>query len=391
MTKPDSALDRAHALLARFPLVDAHNDLPYVIRRRTGGDVPAFGLERRQQRGDTDIPRLREGRVAAQFFAAFVPTDMANPGTVTLEQIDIAREIAAAHPEAFLPGRRAADVARARRLGRIASFITVESCVGLEGSLAPLRIWHAAGVRLVTLCHNETLDWIDSATDPARHGGMTDFGRAVVAELNRLGIIVDLAHTSHAAQHAILDVAEAPVVFSHGNAFALCDHPRNIKDDILDRLRASGGLAMATFVPTFINQQSYDWVRPLQNGHGKAPPTQDVDAAIAESSRRRGPWPRATLAQLCDHIEYMAARIGHRHLGIGSDFYGGPVPDGLEDVSRFPHLFAELIRRGWGDDALAGLAGGNFLRVFRAVERKARELAATRPVPAHGRQSNVQP
>ena len=372
-----AALARVHRILDKAPLIDAHNDLPIIIRHRADCNVRAFDLNRSHQGYDTDIPRLRQGRLDAQWWAAFVPTRVAKPGLVTLEQIDIALQIAAAHPDVFLPATRASDVARAKRAGKIASFVTVESGVGLENSLSPLRVWYAAGVRLMTLCHNETLDWIDSATDEARHGGLTAFGVEVVAEMNRLGMIVDCAHTSHAAQHKILDVSRAPVVLSHMNASSLCNHPRNVADDILDRLGTNGGIAMVAFVPSFISQELRDWQRPMTDPFGKAPPGADRAALIERHARKAGPAPRANLEQLCDHIQYMVARAGVDHIGIGSDFFGGQVPDGLEDVSKFPDLLAELVRRGWSDGAIAKIAGGNFLRVFRAVERTARTLQKT--------------
>lgn len=371
------ALARVDRILDRSPLVDAHNDLPIIIRHRANCDVRAFDLRRSHQGYDTDIPRLKQGRLDAQWWAAFVPSRVRNPGLVTLEQIDIALQIAAAYPDVFLAATRSSDIARAKRVGKIASFVTVESGIGLENSLAPLRVWYAAGVRLMTLCHNETLDWVDSSTDAARHDGLAAFGCDVVREMNRLGMIVDCAHTSNAAQHKILDVSRAPVVLSHMNAFTLCNHPRNVADDVLDRLAANGGMAMVTFVPPFISQELRDWQRPMTDPHGKAPP--DADGAELSNAhvRKAGPAPRATLEQLCDHIDYMVARAGIDHVGIGSDFFGGPVPDGLEDVSKFPALLAELVRRGWSDGAVEKIAGRNFLRVFRAVERTAKTLQAT--------------
>src|SRR5579859_2697674 len=258
----DKALAQASALLARVPLLDAHNDLPWVIRidSQARGDVVAYDLARVHQQGDTDIPRLREGLVGAQFWAAFQPTATPHPARTALEQIDLIRRMEEAHADVFLPARRAADVAKARRAGKIASFIAVEGGVGLENSLSPLRIWHAAGARLMTLCHNESLDWVDSATDAPRAGGLNAFGRAVVGELNRLGMVVDCAHVSHEGQQRVLDATAAPVVLSHSNALALCDHPRNAHDDVLTRLKSNGGLVMATFVPGFISQDLRDWL-----------------------------------------------------------------------------------------------------------------------------------
>jgi membrane dipeptidase len=378
MTKADAALAKAHELLARFPLFDGHNDLPFSIRRHADGDVKAYGLDRVHQESDTDIPRLVEGKVAAQVFAAFVPTSVPDPVRFTLEQIAIALDIEAVHPDVFLPARRPSDIARARRAGKIASVISVESAVGLGGSLSPLRVWHAAGVRILTLCHNETLDWIDSATDDARHDGLADFGRAVVAECNRLGIMIDLAHASPKAQHAVLDATRAPLLWSHSNAFALCDHPRNVPDDVLDRVRANGGVVMATFVPNFISRQSHRWMSPLQI-HGKTRPGLDIDAAVTAKAKADGPWPRGSIGELCDHIQYIVGRTGLAHIGIGSDFYGGPNPPDLADATRFPHLIAELVRRGWSDAAIGKIASGNILRVWRQVESRAKALAATEP------------
>lgn len=380
MTTASQALEQARDLLRRVGLVDGHNDLPYVIwSGPSRGNVRAFDPSRVHQEHDTDLPRLRDGGVAAQFWAAFLPTQSAHPGRTTLELIDVIQQLSEGYPDTLLAARSAADIGRARRLGRIASFLAIEGGVGLENSLAPLRVWHAAGARLMTLCHNETLDWVDSATDAPRHGGLTAFGRQVVLELNRLGMIVDLAHVSHDVMRQVLDITRAPVVFSHSNAFSLCDHPRNVPDDVLDRLRANGGLVMATFVPTFVSQDVRDWIRPFCDPWGKAPLTTLSGEGRPDMARRERP--RATLEQVCDHIEYLAGRVGPRHVGIGSDFFGGQAPAGLEHVGRFPHLFAALIRRGWSDGALAGLASRNLVRVFRQVEAVGRRLRRTEPPP----------
>jgi len=376
-------LDRARAFLDRVPLVDGHNDLPWVIRKSARGDVAAYDLRREHQESDTDIPRLRRGKVSAQFWAAFVPTWVAAPSRVTLEQIDIARRIATEHPDVFLLATAPGDVAAARAAGRIASFVTVESGVGLENALGPLRIWHAAGVRLFTLCHNETLDWIDSATDAPRHGGLTRFGRAVVREANRLGIVVDLAHAAPASMHHVLDETRAPVVWSHSNAFSLCDHPRNVPDDVLDRVRANGGVVMVTFVPEFVAQASYDFTREFK-AHGKTKPGVDAETAIGAKEHRAGRWPRGTIPELADHVDYLVRRIGAAHVGIGSDFYGGPTPEGLESVATFPAFVAELMRRGYSEAELAGIVGANVLRVMEDAQRIGAELSAREPVPVGG-------
>ena len=275
--------------------------------------------------------------VGAQFWAAFQPTNTPHPARTTLEQIDLIRRIEEAHPDVFLPARRAADYARAKAMGRIASFVAVEGGVGLENSLSPLRIWHAAGMRLMTLCHNETLDWVDSATDAPRNNGLNAFGRAVIGELNRLGVVIDLAHTSHDAMRRVLDVTEAPVALSHSNAFSLCDHPRNTPDDVLKRLKANGGIVMATFVPGFISQSLRDWLRRSRDGYGKAPVAADPKAQLAELETKHGSAPKASLEQVADHIVRLVETAGLDHVGVGSDYFGGASPIGLEDVSRFPY------------------------------------------------------
>jgi membrane dipeptidase len=382
----EQALTQARALLDRAPVFDGHNDLPWVIRqdRQARGDVIAYDLKRVHERGDTDIPRLREGRVGAQFWAAFQPTSAPHPARTTLEQIDLIRRIEAAHPDVFHPARSAADFLRARKAGKIASYIVIEGGVGLENSLAPLRIWHAAGARMLIPCHNETLDWVDSATDAPRHGGFNAFGRRVIAEANRLGMIVDGAHVSHDGIRQLLDVGEAPILLSHSNAFALCDHPRNAPDDVLRRLKANGGVVMATFVPGFVSQALRDWLKRSRDAHGKAPLASDPKAQMAEIEARNGPAPRATLAQVCDQIAYLVETAGVNHVGIGSDFFGGPQPVGLEHVGCFPDLFAELVRRGFSERDLAKISSGNVLRVMREVERVGEALRAAR-APAVGR------
>jgi len=381
----DNALAVARGVLERAPLFDGHNDLPWVIRTKAPrGDVIAYDLNRVHENADTDIPRLREGMVGAQFWAAFQPTGAPHPARTALEQIDLIRRIEDAHPDVFLAARRAADYARAKARGKIASFIAVEGGVGLENSLSPLRIWHAAGVRLMTLCHNETLDWVDSATDAPRNGGLNAFGRAVVGELNRLGIAVDLAHTSHEAMRRTLDVTEAPVFISHSNAFALCDHPRNAPDDVLRRLKTNGGVVMATFVPGFVSQLLRDWLRRSRDAYGKAPLAADPKAQFAELEASHGRAPKATLQEVADHIVFLVELAGVDNVGVGSDYFGGASPVGLEDVSRFPHLFAELVRRGFSERDLEKISSRNVLRVLRRIEKAGEALRKTRP-PAIGR------
>jgi membrane dipeptidase len=382
----DQALSKARALLARAPVFDGHNDLPWVIMhdKQARGDVRAFDLGRVHERGDTDIPRLREGGVGAQFWAAFQPTSAPHPGRTTLEHIDLIRRMESIHADVFFPARSAGDFARARRAGKIASYIVVEGGVGLENSLAPLRVWHAAGARMLIPCHNETLDWVDSATDVARHGGFNAFGRAVIGEANRLGMIVDGAHVSHEGIRRLLDVSEAPILLSHSNAFALCDHPRNAPDDVLRRLKDNGGVVMATFVPGFLSQALRDWLKRSRDGAPKAPLGSDPKAQMAELETRQGPAPRATLFDVADHVAYLVETAGIDHVGIGSDFFGGPQPIGLENVGCFPNLFAELLKRGFSEGDLAKIASRNVLRVMREVEEVGQRSSETRE-PALGR------
>lgn len=366
----DNAYAAALALLERAPLIDGHNDLPYVIRldRQARGDVAAYDLTKVHAEGDTDIPRMQAGKLAAQFFAAYVPPNHKRPAGFALAQIALMRDILKRHADVFRPGLAASDVATAKAEGRIALFMTIENGSAIDGELEALDAYYDLGVRLMTLCHNGTHEWCDSATDAPKHNGLSDFGKDVIRRMNRLGMVVDLAHVSPKVMHDTLDVSSAPVVWSHSNAFSLCDHPRNVPDDVLDRVAGNGGVVMATFVPDFISQASRDWHKPAKDQYGKTPEGTDYAKAEAEIERRAGPKPKATLPDYCDHLDYLAKRIGHDHVGIGSDFFGWINPDGLEDTSVFPALFAELIRRGWSESDLEKLAGGNTIRVLKAVE-----------------------
>lgn len=367
---PTDDAARAHALelLRRSPLIDAHNDLPWVIRLAGHlDDLEGYDLRQRHPETDTDIPRLQEGRVATQVLAAFLSTTIANPATVTLEQIDLVRRLEALYPDVFLPVRGPDDVTAAHAAGKIGSLISVEGTVGLEGSLAPLRCWHDLGVRLVTLCHNETLPWIDSATDRRDdgHGGLSGFGVSLIGEMNRIGLLIDLAHVAPHAMHKVLDVTTHPVTITHTCAAALVPHPRNTPDDVLDRIPANGGIVMATFVPEFLSREAWQAVRHFKDAYGKNRPglTKAEYRAVREACLAA--WPRSGIDHFCEHIEHFRSRVGEDHIGIGSDFYGGPNPPGLEDASKFPDLIAALVARGWSDGALAKLMGGNFLRVWR--------------------------
>jgi membrane dipeptidase len=356
------------------PFIDSHNDLPWVVRTSGNPDMARYDLMRVHAETDTDIPRLRAGKVATQNFAAYLPTLSPNPATVTAEQIDLILRMEELHADVFHPVRAPADVAKARKLGKIGSFVSVEGTVGLEGSLAPLRLWRKLGVSLVTLCHNETLPWVDSATDKpdAKHGGLSEFGRALVAEMNRLGLVIDLAHVAPHAMHKVFDTTRAPLMITHSNATALCNHARNTPDDVLARIPKNGGMIMGTFVPEFLNQSSLDAVRHFKDRWGKNKPgLTGSDYQNAREACLKG-WNQDGVAYLCDHLEHFRKHVGEDHIGIGSDFYGGPNPPGLEDASKFPFVIAELVRRGWGDKTLIKLMGGNFLRVWGDVLKAAK-------------------
>ncbi len=377
----DAALERARKLLRSTPLIDGHNDLPWAIREDTVAprDVARYDL-RGKTRGHTDLARLREGMVGAQFWSVYVPGEMRDSGyaRVQLEEIDIARRIVARYPDRLAPATTAEDVRREFKRGRIASFLGMEGGHAIENSLGALRAYHALGARYMTLTHNVTLDWADAALDTARHGGLTEFGREVVREMNRLGMLVDLSHVSPGTMSDALDVTEAPVIFSHSSARGLVEHGRNVPDSILARLEKNGGVVMVTFVPEFISREVAGWVA----AHDSL--AEQLETTVTDSAERKrqmdtwtaaNPRPRATLGQVADHIEHVRKVAGVEHVGIGSDFDGiDHVPVGLEDVSTFPALFAELIRRGWSDGDLRKLAGENALRVLRAAEATAARL-----------------
>ena len=383
----DNALAVARDVLKRAPLFDGHNDLAWVIRIDSAarGDVVAYDLTRVHERADTDIPRLREGMVGAQFWAAFQPTNAPHPARTTLEQIDLIRRIEEAHPDVFLPARQAADYARAKSVGKIASFIAVEGGVGLENSLSPLRIWHAAGVRLMTLCHNETLDWVDSATDAPRNGGLNAFGRAVVGELNRLGIVIDLAHTSHEAHApgARRDRSAGGFV-AFQRLFALrpsAQHARRRSQAAQGQRRPGDGDFRARLRLAAAARLAAPFARSSWQG-AAAPRIPRPSSPSLEA--KHGSAPKASLEQVADHIVRLVETAGLDHVGIGSDYFGGASPVGLEDVSRFPHLFAELVRRGFSERDLEKMSSKNMLRVLRRVETVGKSLRKTRP-PAIGR------
>jgi membrane dipeptidase len=376
----DAALRHARELLRRVPLVDGHNDTPWLVRedKTSHGAVELYDL-RKPGRHETDLARFRAGGVSAQFWSVWIPSVQTGSARLQLEQIDIARRMIAAYPEALVFATRASDIEAAHRAGKIASFLGMENGRALENSLGALRAYYDLGVRYLTLTHGRNTDWADSATDEPTHGGLTPFGREVVREMNRLGMLVDISHVSPMVMNQVLDVSEAPVIFSHSSAKALTDHPRNVPDAVLARMAKNGGVVMVTFVPFFVSQAAAEWSRPLERAMLGAVTTEDMHRMMEERIAVAGPPPKATLAQVADHIEHVAQVAGVDHVGIGSDFDGDGGPVGLEDVSRYPYLFAELIRRGWKDADLAKLAGGNLIRAFTQAEAVAARLQKERP------------
>ncbi len=382
---PDRALERAKKILHSTPLIDGHNDLPWTIREseKAPRDVAAYDLRTRTT-GHTDLSRLAQGQVGAQFWSIYIPGEIKDSGyaKVQLEEFDIARRVIARYPDRLALALSASDIEGSFKRRKVASLLGMEGGHAIENSLGALRSYYDLGARYMTLTHNVTLDWADAALDSTRHNGLTEFGREVVREMNRLGMLVDLSHVSPATMSDVLDVADAPVIFSHSAARALTDHPRNVPDSILARLPKNGGVVMVTFVPAFVSTEVAAW-EALAKEQGTAIKEAVTDSV--EQKRRFDEWkalhprPSATLKQVADHIEHVRKVAGADHVGIGSDFDGiDTVPVGLEDVSRFPDLFAELIRRGWTDADLKKLAGQNVLRALRDAEATAARLQKSR-------------
>lgn len=381
----DAALKHARALLARTPIIDGHNDLPWAIRENKAApmDVAAYDL-RKTTPGMTDIARLRAGMVGGQFWSIYVPGEIKDSGfaRVQLEEFDIARRMIARYPDALELALTADDIERAIKHKHIASLLGMEGGHAIENSLGALRVYYDLGARYMTLTHNVTLDWADAALDEPKHGGLTDFGREVVREMNRLGMLVDLSHVSPGVMSDALTTTVAPVIFSHSSARALVDYPRNVPDSILARLPANGGVVMVTFVPGFVSNKVREAERQeeeaLKNLLANVTDTAQR-TRITQEYRTAHPAPKATIADVADHIEHVRKIAGVDHVGIGSDFDGiDEGPAGLEDVSKFPYLFAELIRRGWSDADLEKLADRNLLRALRQAEAVAKKLQAER-------------
>ena len=387
MTDPtDRFVARARAILRDAPLIDGHNDLAIALRERVGLRTSDVDLRSPVDGLDTDIPRLRAGGVGGQFWSVWVPATLAESEALpmAIEQLDIVDRFVARYPEAFARATSADEIEAAFASGRIASLTGLEGGTMIASSLAILRQFHARGVRYMTLTHWKTTRWADAATDAPRHGGLARFGLEVVREMNRLGMLVDLSHVAATTMAAALDVAEAPVIFSHSGARAVTDHPRNVPDEILRRVPANGGIVMAVFLSGFVSNEVAELLAPAE-AEEEAFIAAHPGVSASELHERRVRWlaehpvPPTTIGQVADHVDHLRAVMGVEHVGIGSDFDGGELlPDGLEDVAGFPNLLGELLRRGYSDDDVRAIAGGNILRVMRAAEAAAERLQATR-------------
>ena len=377
-----SALQHARSLLKTTILVDGHNDLPWEIRTKAGSDLQRYELSKTTA-GQTDLARLRAGGIGAQFWSVYIPGEAAavkGMAKTQLEQIDLARRMIQLYPDELSFVSDSKGIELAHQEGRIASLLGMEGGHAIENSLGTLRAYYALGVRYMTLTHNATLDWADSAMDVERHHGLTPFGKEVVHEMNRMGMLVDVSHVSAEVMRDALANTEAPLIFSHSGADAITHHPRNVPDDVLKAVSKNGGIVMVPFVTGFVSQKYADWSMPLWYGLLKNVTDPKEEERITKAYTQEHPEPTVTLSEVADHIDYIRKVSGVDHVGIGSDFDGGGGNiEGLEDVSKYPNLFAELIRRGWSDEDLRKLAGGNLLRVMRQSEAIARRLQKTRP------------
>ena len=390
---------RVERILKQTPLIDGHNDLPWEIRDRFKSRLDGVDLKSDTSKLPpppdsaplmTDIPRMRAGHMGGQFWSVWVPVELKGAESVqtTLEQIDLVKRMAARYPADLEMALTAADVRRIHHAGRIACLIGIEGGNQIDNSLAVLRQMYELGARYMTLTHVLTTGWADSATDTPVHHGLTPFGVEVVHEMNRLGMLVDLSHVSPDTMKAALAASAAPVIFSHSSARALDDHPRDVPDDVLVLVARNGGVVMANFAPSYVSADRNHWEadRAAELARYSSPPygglyigQPERAKAALEEWQRQHPKPVVTLEQVADHIEHIRAVAGIDHVGIGSDFDGIPeAPRGLENVTRYPALLVELMRRGWSDADIAKLAGDNILRVMAEAERVAAKLQTQR-------------
>ena len=382
-----AAATAARDLLTRHPILDGHNDLPWTLRVADDVDLDTTDLDHPVATIQTDWPRMAAGGVGAQFWSVYVSADLEGETavTTTLEQIDLVHELIRRYPGTLELALTADDVERIIAAGKVASLIGAEGGHSIGSSLGTLRALYALGVRYMTLTHNRSLPWADSATDDPVVGGLSPFGREVVREMQRLGMLVDLSHVSPDTMRDALDTAEGPLIFSHSSALAICDHPRNVPDEILARLPANGGTCMVNFVPAFVSQACRDWEREFaedakRRGFDfKNVPGRGQARSLRQEWIAKHPRPAVKLAEVADHAEHVREVAGVDHVGIGSDYDGVDwLPEGLEDTSCYPALISELLRRGWSEEDCGKLASGNIIRTLRAAEETARSLSASR-------------
>ncbi len=377
----NASVDRARRLLSATPLVDGHNDLPWALRDRHGS-VPSVAAGKSDlltiRPGlHTDLVRARDGRLGAQFWSVFVPCRV--PGheavTTTLEQVELVHRLVEQYPAHLGLATTADQVESVFASGRLASLIGAEGGHSIAGSLGALGALYRLGVRYMTLTHNENTPWADSATDEPGVGGLSDFGREVVAEMNRLGMLVDLSHVAATTMRDALDTTTAPVVFSHSSCRSVTDHPRNVPDDVLERLRDNAGVLMVTFVPRFVSNAVAEWddeMSAAMAAAGLRHVDLDERERFERSWQETHPQPKATLADVVAHFEHAREVVGIDHIGVGGDYDGCPeLPDGLADVGGYPTLFGALLDLGWSDEDCAKVAGRNVLRVLRSAEEVA--------------------
>ena len=376
----DPTLEHARRLLHDVPIIDGHNDYPMAVHEQANGDLDKLDIRRTQPGLMTDLGRLASGGVGGQFWSVYVPVDLkgADAVSATLDQIDIVHRMIARYPDKFALALTADDIEKIEKQGKIASLVGVEGGHCINASLGVLRMFYRLGARYMTLTHASNTPWADSATDTPQHNGLTPFGEDVVREMNRLGMLVDLSHVSPATMEAALRVSQAPVIFSHSAARALVDHPRDVPDNVLAQLPKNGGIVMVTFVPSFVSQEVNDYSTREADQQKTLTAELKTDDAVKQAMadwRKSHPAPRATLIQVADHIDHIKAVAGIDHIGLGSDFDGiTSVVVGLEDVSTYPQLIAELLRRGYSDDDIRRIAGRNILRVLRQAEGVSRRI-----------------
>jgi membrane dipeptidase len=382
----DALLERARTLHKQFPLIDGHNDYPWALREHDASrDLTKLDIGQSQPSIMTDIPRLKAGGLGGQFWSVYVPVELQGQAavTATLEQIDIVHRMIRTYPSAFALALTADDIERIFHEGKIASLIGMEGGHSIDNSLGDLRMFYRLGARYMTLTHTSNTPWADSATDTPKFSGLAPFGEEVVKEMNWLGMLVDLSHVSPDTMEDALRISQAPVIFSHSDARALNDHPRNVPDNILQMLPKNGGVVMVTFVPGFLSPKVNAWNKTQTAEQDRLKALHPNDAAAVKAGvdawTAANPAPRATIGDAADHIDHIRKVAGIDHIGIGSDFDGiTQVVQGLEDVSKYPALTAELLRRGYSESDIRKILGGNVLRVMRDVERVSKKLQAER-------------